>query len=154
MRTLPGRINNSLFFRLFLIFSVTVLVFFMIITLSIRQIDENWRSERLNPLPDFYLDNITLIVDNIGVPPDLQRATQLASELSLTIIIRSPHINPTVVWKNGRYFKDGAAPGTSAQTIDFGPLSQKRVGDADYTPAATASSGLTVTFASTTPGRI
>jgi hypothetical protein len=50
-----------------------VLVFFMIITLSIRQIDENWRSERLNPLPDFYLDNITLIVDNIGVPPDLQR---------------------------------------------------------------------------------
>ena len=93
MKTLPGRINNSLFFRLFLIFSVTVLVFFLIITLSIRQIDENWRSERLNPLPDFYLDNITLIVDNIGVPPDLQRATQLAAELSLTIIIRSPHIN-------------------------------------------------------------
>ncbi len=93
MRNLPGRINNSLFFRLFLIFSVTVLVFFLIITLSIRQIDENWRAERLNPLPDFYLDNITLIVDNIGVPPDLQRATQLAQELSLTIIIRSPHIN-------------------------------------------------------------
>lgn len=93
MRNLPGRINNSLFFRLFLIFSATVLVFFLIITLSIRQIDENWRAERLNPLPDFYLDNITLIVDNIGVPPDLQRATQLAQELSLTIIIRSPHIN-------------------------------------------------------------
>ncbi len=93
MKTLPGRINNSLFFRLFLIFSVTVLVFFLIITLSLRQIDENWRAERLNPLPDFYLDNITLIVDNIGVPPDLQRATQLAQELSLTIIIRSPHIN-------------------------------------------------------------
>ncbi len=93
MRTLPGRINNSLFFRLFLIFSVTVLVFFLIISLSIRQINENWRAERLNPLPDFYLDNITLIVDNIGVPPDLQRATQLAQELSLTIIIRSPHIN-------------------------------------------------------------
>ncbi len=93
MRNLPGRINNSLFFRLFLIFSVTVLVFFLIITLSIRQIDENWRAERLNPLPDFYLDNITLIVDNIGVPPDLQRAAQLAQELSLTIIIRSPHIN-------------------------------------------------------------
>ena len=93
MRNLPGRINNSLFFRLFLIFSVTVLVFFLIITLSLRQIDENWRAERLNPLPDFYLDNITLIVDNIGVPPDLQRATQLAQELSLTIIIRSPHIN-------------------------------------------------------------
>ena len=93
MRNLPGRFNNSLFFRLFLFFSVTVLVFFLIITLSLRQIDENWRAERLNPLPDFYLDNITLIVDNIGVPPDLQRAAQLAQELSLTIIIRSPHIN-------------------------------------------------------------
>lgn len=86
-------IKNSLFFRLFLIFGVTVLVFFLIISFSIRQIDENWRAERLNPLPDFYLDNITLIVDRIGVPPDLQRAAQLAEELSLTIIIRSPHVN-------------------------------------------------------------
>jgi len=91
--TLVSRINNSLFLRLFLIFSATILVFFIIITLSIRQIDQNWRSERLSPLPDFYLDNINLIVDNIGVPPDLARATQLSQELSLTIIIRSPHIN-------------------------------------------------------------
>lgn len=91
--TLVTRINNSLFLRLFLIFSATVLVFFIIITFSIRQIDQNWRSERLSPLPDFYLDNITLIVDNIGVPPDLERASQLSQELSLTIIIRSPHIN-------------------------------------------------------------
>ncbi|MDX1490857.1 MAG: HAMP domain-containing sensor histidine kinase [Pseudohongiellaceae bacterium] len=91
--TLPGQFKNSLFFRLFLIFSATVLFFFLIITLSLRQIDQNWRAERETPLPDFYLDNITLIVDNIGVPPDLQRATQLAEELSLTIIIRSPHIN-------------------------------------------------------------
>jgi signal transduction histidine kinase len=91
--TLVTRINNSLFLRLFLIFSATVLVFFIIITFSIRQIDRNWRSERLSPLPDFYLDNINLIVDNIGVPPDLERASQLSQELSLTIIIRSPHIN-------------------------------------------------------------
>jgi signal transduction histidine kinase len=91
--TLVTRINNSLFLRLFLIFSATLLVFFIIITFSIRQIDRNWRSERLSPLPDFYLDNINLIVDNIGVPPDLERASQLSQELSLTIIIRSPHIN-------------------------------------------------------------
>lgn len=91
--TLVTRINNSLFLRLFLIFSATVLVFFIIITFSIRQIDRNWRAERLSPLPDFYLDNINLIVDNIGVPPDLERASQLSQELSLTIIIRSPHIN-------------------------------------------------------------
>lgn len=90
---LPGRFRNSLFFRLFLIFSATVVFFYVIISLSLRQIDQNWRSERQNPIPDFYLDNITLIVDNIGVPPDLQRATQLAEELSLTLIIRSPHIN-------------------------------------------------------------
>jgi signal transduction histidine kinase len=91
--TLPGQFKNSLFFRLSLIFSATILFFFAIITLSLRQIDQNWRAELENPLPNFYLDNITLIVDNIGVPPDLQRATQLAEELSLTIIIRSPHIN-------------------------------------------------------------
>lgn len=90
---LPGRFKHSLFFRLFLIFSATVMFFFVIISFSLRQIDQNWRAERQNPLPNFYLDNITLIVDNIGVPPDLQRATELAQELSLTIIIRSPHIN-------------------------------------------------------------
>jgi|SRR5690606_5466658 len=90
---LPGRFRNSLFFRLFLIFSATVVFFYVIISLSLRQIDQNWRAERQNPIPDFYLDNITLIVDNIGVPPDLQRASQLAEELSLTLIIRSPHIN-------------------------------------------------------------
>ncbi|OGT69881.1 MAG: hypothetical protein A3H44_14370 [Gammaproteobacteria bacterium RIFCSPLOWO2_02_FULL_57_10] len=91
--TLPGRFKHSLFFRLFLIFSATVLVFFFIIVVSLRQIDANWRAERVNPLPNFYLDNITLIVGNIGVPPDLQRASELSQELSLTIIIRSPHIN-------------------------------------------------------------
>lgn len=88
-----GRFRTSLFFRLFVIFSATVLVFFVIIVLSLRQIDRNWRAQRISPLPDFFLDNITLIVDNIGMPPDLLRATQLSEELSLTILIRSPHIN-------------------------------------------------------------
>jgi signal transduction histidine kinase len=88
-----GRFRTSLFFRLFVIFSATVLVFFVIIVLSLRQIDRNWRAQRINPLPDFFLDNITLIVDNIGMPPDLLRATQLSEELALTILIRSPHIN-------------------------------------------------------------
>jgi len=84
---------RSLFFRLLLIFSASALFFFVIISLSLRQIDQNWRRERLNPLPAFYLDNVRLIVDAIGAPPDLSRAAQLADELSLTIIIRSPHIN-------------------------------------------------------------
>ena len=88
-----GRFRTSLFFRLFVIFSATVLVFFVIIVLSLRQIDRNWRAQRINPLPDFFLDNITLIVDNIGMPPDLLRATQLSEELALTILIRSQHIN-------------------------------------------------------------
>lgn len=84
---------RSLFFRLLLIFSASAIFFFVIISLSLRQIDQNWRRERLNPLPAFYLDNVRLIVDAIGAPPDLNRAAQLADELSLTIIIRSPHIN-------------------------------------------------------------
>lgn len=84
---------KSLFLRLFLIFSATVILFLIVISLSLRQIDQNWRRERLNPLPVFYLDNVRLLVDAIGIPPDLQRAEELARDLSLTIIIRSPHIN-------------------------------------------------------------
>lgn len=87
------KVAGSLYFRLFLIFSVTVLLFLAIVTLSLRQLDENWRRERLNPLPVFYLDNVRLLVDAIGIPPDLERASELARDLSLTIIIRSPHIN-------------------------------------------------------------
>jgi len=85
--------TSSLYFRLFLIFSGTVIFFLITISLSLRQIDENWRRERLNPLPVFYLDNVRLMVDAIGIPPDLERAEQLARDLSLTIIIRSPYIN-------------------------------------------------------------
>lgn len=87
------KVTGSLYFRLFLIFSGTVIFFLITITLSLRQIDENWRRERLNPLPVFYLDNVRLMVDAIGIPPDLERAEQLARDLSLTIIIRSPYIN-------------------------------------------------------------
>ena len=93
MTSLLPKVAGSLYFRLFLIFSVTVSLFLAIITLSLRQIDENWRRERLNPLPVFYLDNVRLLVDAIGIPPDLERASELARDLSLTIIIRSPHIN-------------------------------------------------------------
>src|SRR5690554_4228963 len=93
MTSLLPKVTGSLYFRLFLIFSVTVSLFLAIITLSLRQIDENWRRERLNPLPVFYLDNVRLMVDAIGIPPDLERAEQLARDLSLTIIIRSPYIN-------------------------------------------------------------
>ncbi len=93
MMTWRPALPRSLFFRLLLIFSASALFFFLIITLTLRQIDQNWRRERLNPLPAFYLDNVRLIVDAIGAPPDLNRAAQLADELSLTIIIRSPHIN-------------------------------------------------------------
>ena len=93
MKSLLPRLTSSLFFRLFLIFSATVILFLIIITLSLRQIDQNWRRERTAPLPVFYLDNVRLMVDAIGVPPDLRRAEELARDLSLTIIIRSPHIN-------------------------------------------------------------
>ena len=93
MTSLLPKVTGSLYFRLFLIFSATVLLFLAVVTLSLRQLDENWRRERLNPLPVFYLDNVRLLVDAIGIPPDLERASELARDLSLTIIIRSPHIN-------------------------------------------------------------
>jgi len=93
VKTLVPKVANSLFFRLLLIFSATVIFFFVIISLSLRQLDQNWRAERVSPIPDFYLNNINQIVDSIGIPPDLRQASQLAQDLSLTIIIRSPHIN-------------------------------------------------------------
>ena len=78
MKSLLPRLTSSLFFRLFLIFSATVILFLIIITLSLRQIDQNWRRERTAPLPVFYLDNVRLMVDAIGIPPDLRRAEELA----------------------------------------------------------------------------
>ena len=48
---------------------------------------------------------------------------------------------------NGPGFYDDAGTCTRAdQTIDFGPLADKRPGDADFTVGAAASSGLPVTF--------
>ncbi len=44
------------------------------------------------------------------------------------------------------------AVGTADQTITFGSLADKTYGDADFSVGATASSGLTVTFSSTTTG--
>jgi signal transduction histidine kinase len=93
LQSLLPKVTGSLYLRLFLIFSATVILFLVVISLSLRQIDQNWRRERLNPLPVFYLENVRLLVDAIGIPPDLQRAEELARDLSLTIIIRSPHIN-------------------------------------------------------------
>lgn len=43
-------------------------------------------------------------------------------------------------------------PAVSSQTITFGALSNKTYGDTDFTVSATASSGLTVSFASQTTG--
>ena len=41
--------------------------------------------------------------------------------------------------------------GKQAQTINFNPLPFKKVGDADFSPGATASSGLAVTYTSSNP---
>ncbi|MEX0618278.1 MAG: HAMP domain-containing sensor histidine kinase [Pseudohongiellaceae bacterium] len=89
------RVKHSLFFRLFLIFSITVLLFVVIITVSLRQFNQSSSSE-ITAIPDFFIRNIESIIDEIGTPPDLETAVLLANDLDWTIHIQ----NPIMSWKS------------------------------------------------------
>jgi hypothetical protein len=64
--------------------------------------------------------------------------------------MESPFSNPEVVFKEARFYKDGALPGSTAQTITFPALpSPVYVGSADIPlQATTSASGLTVRYRS------
>ena len=88
MTTIVQHLKKSLFFRLLAIFGVTVVLFFIIISISLQTINDE--SDELETIPDYFTRNIESIIEDIGTPPNLGNAMRLASELDWTINIRNP----------------------------------------------------------------
>ncbi len=88
MTTLVQSVKRSLFLRLLLIFGTTVLLFFLIISISLQTFNEE--SDVIETIPDFFTRNIESIIEDIGTPPNLGNAMRLAEELGWTINIRNP----------------------------------------------------------------
>ena len=87
MTPFVARVQRSLFFRLLLIFSATVVIIFTIIWVSLNQL-EQINSNRIVAMPNFFVRNIESIIDEIGTPPNLEIAALLAQELNWTISIK------------------------------------------------------------------
>lgn len=68
-------IRYSLFLRLLAIFSITVLMFFIIISVSLRTVTNN--SNAIESIPDFFTRNVESIIEDIGTPPNLSNAMRL-----------------------------------------------------------------------------
>lgn len=88
MTTLIQQVRKSLFFRLLLIFGITVVLFFIIISISLRAINLN--ANTIEAIPDFFTRNVESIIEDIGTPPNLANAMRLADELEWSINIRNP----------------------------------------------------------------
>lgn len=88
MTPLLHSVRKSLFLRLILIFGFTVVCFFLIISLSLRTINQN--TGAIETIPDFFTRNVESIIEDIGTPPNLSNAMRLADELDWTINIRNP----------------------------------------------------------------
>ena len=97
MTTLVQQVRKSLFLRLLLIFGFTVTGFFVIISVSLRIINQNTTS--IDTIPDFFMRNVESIIEDIGTPPNLSNAMRLANELDWTINIR----NPIMRWSSDPY---------------------------------------------------
>jgi len=100
MTPLLTQVRRSLFLRLFLIFSVTVIFIFAIIYISLQQLNQI-NSNQIVEIPDFFVRNIDSIIDDIGTPPDLERASLLAQELDWSIRIE----HPDMVWRSDNDFR-------------------------------------------------
>lgn len=88
MTTIVEHVRKSLFFRLLAIFSVTVVLFIVIIFVSLQTISDE--SDAIETIPDYFTRNIESIIQDIGTPPNLANAMRLADELDWTIDIRNP----------------------------------------------------------------
>ncbi len=99
MTTLVHRVQRSLFFRLSLIFGITVVLFFVIISLSLRSMNQS--ANVIETIPDFFTRNIESIIEDIGTPPNLSNAIRLADELDWSIRIH----NPIMQWSSDNDYR-------------------------------------------------
>ena len=88
MNPIFEQVKRSLFFRLLLIFGITVILFFVIISVSLQNLNRN--STDIETIPDYFTRNIESIIEDIGIPPNLSNAMRLAGELDWSINIRNP----------------------------------------------------------------
>ncbi len=88
MTTLVQGVRRSLFVRLLLIFGITVILFFVIFSISLRTVNQNINT--IDAIPDFFTRNIESIIGDIGAPPNLGNAMRLAEELDWSIAIHNP----------------------------------------------------------------
>ena len=100
MTPLLYRVRNSLFLRLLFLFGATIILIFAIIWVSLRQLSQ-MNSNQIVAIPDFFVRNVDSIIDEIGIPPNLERAVLLAQELDWTISIR----NPVMFWRSDDDFR-------------------------------------------------
>ncbi len=111
------QVKRSLFIRLLLIFGITLIMIFAIIYVSLQQLNQI-SSEQIVEIPDFYIRNIESIIDDIGVPPDLQRAALLAQDLNWTIRIEHPDME----WRSDNEYR---------LAVELAEFSETLTGDAE-----------------------
>lgn len=99
MTTLVHVVRRSLFVRLLLIFGITVILFFVIFSISLRTVNQNINT--IDAIPDFFTRNIESIIQDIGTPPNLNNAMRLAEELDWSIAIN----NPIMRWSSDNEYR-------------------------------------------------
>jgi len=101
MTPLLNQVKRSLFLRLLLIFGGTVVLIFAIIYVSLQQLNQI-NNNQIIEIPDYFVRNFeTIIIDDIGTPPDLEVAALLAQDLEWTIRIE----HPAMVWRSDNDYR-------------------------------------------------
>ncbi|NQV68519.1 MAG: HAMP domain-containing histidine kinase [Pseudohongiella sp.] len=88
MTAMIQSVRRSLFLRLLLIFGITIILFFLILSISLRTVNQNINA--IETIPDYFTRNIESVILDIGTPPNLSNAMRLAGELNWSINIHNP----------------------------------------------------------------
>ena len=135
MTNLIQQVRKSLFFSLSLIFGITVVLFLIIISISLRAINRN--ADTIEAIPDFFTRNVESIIADIGTPPNLANAMRLADELEWSINIR----NPIMRWSSdpdnrldvdSSIYARALATNAEVRTINSEDIIRVRRGDYDF----------------------
>jgi len=112
MTPIVSQVKRSLFIRLILIFGLTVVLIFAIIYISLQQLNQI-NNNQIVEIPDFFVGNIESIIDDIGAPPDLERAALLAQDLDWTIRIQHPDME----WRSDNDYRLAVELSEYAETL-------------------------------------
>ena len=90
MTAILRALRYSLFLRLFLIFGFTIFLFIVVLSLATHFVIES-------KMPNdsryrFFERHLLAMIDDIGTPPDLEKAAAMATEFPMTIVIKGPNL--------------------------------------------------------------